>query len=43
MMSEPHTLPLGTFVEILPDEDLPCESGVRLYVVRHHRDCDGTP
>lgn len=32
----PHTIPVGSLVEL--DDDC-----VRLYVVAHHRDCDGTP
>lgn len=43
-----HSIPLGTLVEISgdyldedgePDHDV----GLRLYVVLHQRDCDGTP
>ena len=30
-----HTFPIGSLVEI--------ESGARLFVVSHSRDCDGTP
>ena len=30
-----HTIPVGTLVEL--------EDGVRLWVVYHGRDCDGTP
>lgn len=34
--------PLGALVEILPYEDSD-HDGVRLFVVSHGRDCDGTP
>jgi hypothetical protein len=30
-----HAIPIGTLVEL--------EDGVRLFVVKHNRDCDGTP
>jgi len=30
-----HSIPIGTLVEI--------ETGVRLFILKHHRDCDGTP
>jgi hypothetical protein len=30
-----HNIPVGTLVEL--------ENGVRLFVVSHNRDCDGTP
>lgn len=30
-----HGVPVGALVEL--------ESGIRLFVVHHHRDCDGTP
>jgi hypothetical protein len=36
-----HIIPIGSLVEILPDEDE--EAGLRLYVVGHSRDCDQTP
>jgi hypothetical protein len=38
-----HQIPLGTLVEVIglePDSDY---YGIRLYVIQHHRDCDGTP
>ena len=39
-----HGIPLGTLVEIAHDpEDLSPMDGVRLFVVMHGRDCDGTP
>jgi len=42
-----HEIPLGTLVEVKFDEwygDGVCEKiHARLYVVRHTRDCDGTP
>ena len=34
-MARTHSVKIGALVEL--------ESGVRLFVVRHHRDCDGTP
>ena len=37
-----HAIPLGTLVEIISSDDERF-AGVRLYVVHHHRDCDGTP
>lgn len=39
-----HAIPIGTLVELLPAEgDGGANAGVRLYVVAHMRDCDGTP
>jgi hypothetical protein len=35
-----HKIPLGTLVEV--DFESP-KKGLRLFVVRHDRDCDGTP
>lgn len=35
-----HTIPLGSLVEVREEDGVP---GVRLYVVKHTRDCDGTP
>lgn len=41
-----HAIPLGTIVEIsyeaYPDEE-DNTNGLRLFVVNHSRDCDGTP
>lgn len=40
-----HKIPLGTLVEVDFNDEY-CESprkGLRLFVVRHDRDCDGTP
>lgn len=40
-----HNIPLGALVEVDFD-DTHCESpksGLRLFVVSHDRDCDGTP
>ncbi len=37
-----HKIPVGTLVELLPADDEE-HAGVRLYVVEHNRDCDGTP
>jgi hypothetical protein len=40
-MQEQHTIELGTLVEIeAPYLD---ENGLRVFVVEHNRDCDGTP
>lgn len=42
-----HDIPLGTLVEIgdpeYPDNEPDSNDGVRLFVVKHSRDCDGTP
>lgn len=40
-LEEQHNLPLGTLVEI--DADYLDVHGIRLFVVNHSRDCDGTP
>lgn len=41
-----HEIPLGALVEVTcedyPDDDDPV-NGLRLFVVKHSRDCDGTP
>lgn len=40
-----HKIPLGTLVEVDFNDEY-CETpkkGLRLFVVRHDRDCDGTP
>jgi len=46
-LAKPHTIPLGTLVEVKFDEwfgDGCCwKVHARLFVVRHDRDCDGTP
>ena len=34
-LAKVHSIPIGTLVEL--------RGGVRLFVVYHHRDCDGTP
>jgi hypothetical protein len=43
----PHALPIGALVEITTDcpigEFGTIYNGVRLFVVKHDRDCDGTP
>jgi len=43
--SKSHNIPLGTLVEV--DFDDSClespRKGLRLFVVSHDRDCDGTP
>jgi hypothetical protein len=36
-----HNIPLGTLVEV--GEEISRYSGLRLFVVDHNRDCDGTP
>jgi len=45
-MAKKHEIPLGSLVEITyedyPDEINPV-NGLRLFVVNHSRDCDGTP
>jgi len=50
-MAKKHTIPIGSLVEIVHNpipgikddpEDL-LEIGIRLHVVAHTRDCDGTP
>ena len=42
-----HNIELGTLVEITSDDTLHDEedqhNGLRLFVVQHTRDCDGTP
>ncbi|MFW6046300.1 MAG: hypothetical protein ACOCP4_00655 [Candidatus Woesearchaeota archaeon] len=39
---KPHNIPLGTLVEI-NNPELEEFHGMRLLVVKHTRDCDGTP
>ena len=46
-LEKQHTIPLGALVEI-KDDDSDCypedyRNGLRLFVVAHRRDCDGTP
>lgn len=36
-----HTIPLGTLVEV--DLDYSDHHGIRMFVVMHTRDCDGSP
>ena len=38
-----HSIPIGSLVEIIPWSDDCWYTGMRLYVVNHTRDCDGTP
>ena len=40
-----HNIPLGTLVEVVLDADdsAIASNGLRLFVVAHERDCDGTP
>lgn len=44
-LEKSHMIPLGALVEVTYessyDEDSMC--GVRMFVVKHSRDCDGTP
>ena len=46
-LSTQHTIPLNTLVEISYDSEYEDNSektsGLRLFVVNHSRDCDGTP
>jgi hypothetical protein len=44
-LAKPHAFALGTLVEIVEwDEDEYVQrKGVRLFVVGHNRDCDGSP
>jgi hypothetical protein len=42
-----HTIPLGSIVELLPfgttpEEDYNEHTGLRLFVVEHTKDCDGS-
>lgn len=41
-MEKSHTIPLGSLVEILGDDN-DDDTGLRLFVVDHSRDGDGTP
>ncbi len=41
-LKKTHGIPIGKLVELMPRTD-PEHGGVRLYVVAHTRDCDGTP
>jgi hypothetical protein len=41
-LKKTHKIPVGTLVELLPRSHEE-HGGVRLYVVHHMRDCDGTP
>jgi hypothetical protein len=42
-LARSHAIPIGTLVELAPYPEDDRWDGVRLYVVHHHRDCDGTP
>lgn len=46
-LEKKHNIELGTLVEITSDDTLHDEedqhNGLRLFVVQHTRDCDGTP
>ena len=45
-LEKQHEIPLGALVEIKGFEEYDYhryENGLRLYVVKHLRDCDGTP
>lgn len=40
-MKKTHTIPIGTLVEVnLPSDE---KHGVRVFVIEHTRDCDGSP
>ena len=39
-LEKQHTFPVGSLVEVLGPED---SKGLRLFVMRHSRDCDGSP
>ena len=41
-LAKNHDIALGTLVELIPS-DYEEKGGVRLFVVNHSRDCDGTP
>lgn len=40
-LAKAHAIPLGTLVEICWEGEP--DNGIRLHVVAHKRDCDGTP
>ncbi|HSI90059.1 MAG TPA: hypothetical protein VK927_03035 [Adhaeribacter sp.] len=40
-LAKQHNIPVGTLVQI--NSDMEEYDGIRLFVVGHHRDCDGTP
>lgn len=42
-MAVAHKIPVGALVEIIPWDSECGYKGVRLYVIKHTRDCDGTP
>ena len=43
-MKKMHKIPIGTLVEIKIDPEEPSGwDGIRLYIVEHERDWDGTP
>jgi hypothetical protein len=48
-MALEHNIPVGALVEVKESEDslredtVMSNAGVRLFVLRHNRDCDGTP
>lgn len=41
--AKPHTIPIGALVEADGSPDEYDWNGIRLFVVAHQRDCDGTP
>jgi hypothetical protein len=43
--ARPHKIPLGALVEVRrdPEDGEQADSGLRLFVVEHSRDCDQTP
>jgi len=39
-----HNIEIGQLVEVIKDNEYPSKyDNIRLYVIGHHRDCDGTP
>lgn len=42
-LEKTHEIPIGALVEITYEEDKNSQKGVRMFVVNHSRDCDGTP
>ena len=52
-LAQPHSIPIGALVEFAPNEDFIVEDaeagldldqrGIRLHVIAHTRDCDGSP
>lgn len=42
-LSKMHAIPLGTLVEVIPWDSECGFGGVRLFVTKQTRDCDGSP